>query len=107
MVPHGYNKLVGFAEYKKDFMSFLGMGSTVSFGLLVFAEFFCAALVLLGFLTRLAAIPPVIAMSVALFNAHHGLIFSEGEHAALYALGFLAIVFLGPGKISVDGAIGK
>lgn len=107
LLPHGYDKLVKFAEMKKDFMNFLGLGPTVSFALLVFAEFFCSALVILGFLTRLACIPLIIAMGVALFKAHHGLIFSEGEHAALYMFGFTGILLLGPGKISVDGMIGK
>jgi len=106
-LPHGYDKLVKFAEYEKNFMNFLGLGPTVSLGLLVFAEFFCSALIILGLFTRFAAIPLIIAMSVALFNAHHGLVFTEGEHAALYIFGYLVIFLLGPGKISVDGAISK
>ncbi|HYE55143.1 MAG TPA: DoxX family membrane protein, partial [Chitinophagaceae bacterium] len=48
MVPNGYNKLVNFAKYKNDFMNFLGLGPTVSLALVVFAEFFCAGLLVLG-----------------------------------------------------------
>jgi putative oxidoreductase len=107
MIPHGYDKLVNFATYRKDFINFLGMGQTLSLALLVFAEFFCSCLVLIGLFTRFAAIPPIIAMSVALIKAHKGLVFSEGEHAALYIAGFLVIFILGPGKISADGAMGK
>lgn len=107
MIPNGYNKLVNFAAIEKDMLNFLGMGKTVSLGLLVFAEFFCSGLVILGLFTRLAAIPLVIAMTVAVVQAHKGLIFGEAQHAALFALGFLIIVILGPGKISVDGALGK
>lgn len=107
MLPHGYDKLVKFATYKKDFMNFLGLSPTVSLAMLVFAEFFCAFLLIIGLFSRLATIPLIIAMTVALMEAHKGLIFSEGEHAALYIVGFLVILIVGPGKISVDGAIGK
>ena len=107
LLPHGYDKLVKFAEYKGQFINFLGLGTAVSLGLTIFAEFFCSALVILGLFTRFAAIPPLIAMLVALFEAHKGLIFGEGEHAALYAFGFFVIMVLGPGRISVDGAISK
>ncbi|MGB8191981.1 MAG: DoxX family protein [Chitinophagaceae bacterium] len=107
MLPHGYDKLVKFATMKKDFIDFLGLGPTVSLAMLVFAEFFCSALLILGLFSRLACIPLIIAMAVALFKAHHGLIFSEGEHATLFLVAFSVILLLGPGKVSVDGMMGK
>ena len=107
LIPHGYDKLVKFAEYKGKFLNFLGMGQGLSLGLTIFAEFFCAALVVLGLFTRFAAIPPFIAMMVATLEAHQGRIFADGEHAALVAMGFFVIILLGPGRISVDGAISK
>ena len=58
-------------------------------------------------MTRLAAIPLIIAMSVAVFFSHHGRIFGDGEHAALYLAGYMALLFTGPGKISMDRLIGK
>jgi putative oxidoreductase len=107
MIPHGYDKLVHFKSYSEKFISFLGIGSRLSLGLDIFAEFFCAMLVLVGLFTRFATIPLIIAMIVAVTIAHKGLIFSEGEHAALFAVGFFAILLVGPGKISVDGVMGK
>lgn len=107
MLPHGYDKLVHFAMYKKDFMNFMGIGSTLSLALLVFAEFFCSLFLLVGLFSRLIVIPLIIAMTVALFKAEHGDIFGKGEHAAMYIIGFLVILLVGPGKISVDGAMGK
>jgi putative oxidoreductase len=107
MIPNGYNKLVNFAKYKPDFINFLGMGNTTSLALVVFAELFCAGLLILGLFTRLATIPLIITMLVAAIKAHHADFFGEGQHAALFALGFLVIFILGPGRISVDGAIGK
>lgn len=107
LLPHGYDKLIHFAQYKVKFMNFLGLGQTVSLGLLVFAELFCSLFVVLGLATRLAAIPPAIAMFVALWKGHKLDIFGEGEHAALFMFGFIVILIIGPGKASVDGAMGK
>lgn len=107
MMNHGYDKLVHFAEYKVKFMNFLGLGSTVSLLLVVFAEFFCALFIVLGLFTRLAAIPLIILLCVALFKAHNGHFFTDGEMAALFLGAYLAILLLGPGKISVDGMSGK
>jgi putative oxidoreductase len=46
-------------------------------------------------------------MSVALFKVHHGHLFADGERAAIYLACTITILFCGPGKISVDGMIGK
>lgn len=56
-------------------------------------------------MTRLATIPLIIAMSVALFFSHHGDIFGKGEHPALYLLGFIVLLISGPGKFSLDKLI--
>ena len=105
MIHHGYDKLIHFSTYKAQFINFMGIGVPASLGLDIFAEFFCAALLIFGFLTRLAAIPLVIAMAVAVWKGHGLDIFGQGEHAALFFVGFLTVLFLGPGKISVDGMI--
>ena len=107
MLPHGYDKLVKFATYKKDFMNFLGMGPTLSLALLIFAEFFCSLFLMVGLFSRLIVIPLIIAMNVALFKAHNGEVFGDGEHATLFIVGFLVILLVGPGKISADGMMGK
>ena len=107
MANHGYGKLVHFAERKDKFMNFLGMGSTTSLALVIFAEFFCAFLIVIGLFTRLSVIPLVIAMGVALFKANDGQIFGDGEGAAMFLVVFTSILFVGPGKFSVDGIMGK
>src|SRR6185312_6947581 len=78
MLHHGYDKLVHFNGMKGSFINFLGMGSTLSLSLDIFAEFFCSSFLILGLFTRLAIIPILIAMSVALFKAHHGAMFGAG-----------------------------
>jgi putative oxidoreductase len=107
MIPHGYKKLLNFAAKSSRFSDPFHIGGPASMSLVIFAEFFCAILVVLGLMTRLACIPLIIGMSVALFYAHNGQVFGDGEDAALFLFGFTAILFAGPGKISADRLIGK
>jgi len=107
MMAHGYNKLIHFGEMQHKFMNFMGMGSTMSLALVVFAEFFCSLFLIIGLFTRLAAIPLIIATCVMVFKAHNGDVFGEGETAALYLTGYLVLLFVGPGRVSVDSMIGK
>ena len=107
MVPHGYGKLKKFSTMSAKFPDPFHVGSTASLSLTIFAEFFCAMLLIVGLFTRLACIPLAIAMSVAVIVSHNGEIFGEGEHAALYLSVFLAILCVGPGRMSLDGMIGK
>jgi len=107
MIPHGYKKLMNFAAKSSTFADPFHIGGPLSMSLTIFAEFFCAGLILIGLMTRLATIPLIIAMSVALFYSHNGEMFGEGEKAALFLAGYIAILFAGPGKICADKLIGK
>lgn len=107
MMAHGYDKLIHFAEKQHSFMNFLGIGSTMSLALLIFAEFFCSLFIIIGLLTRLSVIPLIIATCVMVFKAHNSDVFGDGETAALFLTGYLVLLFVGPGKISVDGMTGK
>ena len=107
LMHHGYDKLIHFGTMQNTFTNFMGIGSSLSLSLDIFAEFFCALFVALGLFTRLSTIPIIIAMSVAFFQAHKGDIFGKGELSALFLTAFLVILLVGPGKVSVDGMVGK
>jgi len=107
MMPHGYGKLMHFAERKDKFMNFLGLGSALSLALVIFAEFFCSALLAAGLLTRFVLIPLSIAMAVAVFKAHNGEIFGDGETGFLFLTIYVMLLISGPGKYSVDKLILK
>ncbi len=107
MMKHGYDKLVNFAKYKADFMNFMGIGKAASLSLVIFAEFFCALFIIIGLFTRLAVIPLIITMCVALFKAHNADFMGDGEMASLYLGAYLVLLLVGPGRVSVDGMIGK
>ncbi|HMU72601.1 MAG TPA: DoxX family protein [Ferruginibacter sp.] len=107
MMDHGYDKLIHFSEYSHQFINFLGMGKTLSLALVVFAEFFCSLFLILGLFTRLATIPLIITMCVVIFSINNGKVFMQHESPALYLTGFLVLLIIGPGRISVDSMIGK
>ena len=98
----------------------IGIGEAPSLVLMVTAEVLCSVLVMTGAATRLAAIPPVIGMCVAAFVTHAAdpwtaqkaaMLFKAGQAeswsskqpALMFAIPFLALVFTGAGRFSVDG----
>lgn len=107
MIPHGYDKLIHFSTYSKQFINFMGIGANASLALTILAELVCPFLMGIGLFTRIAAFIAAFNMIVAVVKGHNSQIFGEGEHAALYVVGFLAVMLLGPGRISVDAAMGK
>jgi putative oxidoreductase len=106
MIPHGYDKLQHFGRYSATFTNPFHLGSPVSLGLCIFAELFCAGLVVLGLFTRFATIPLIINMIVASYVIH-GDFFGMGQAAALFLAGYISLLFIGPGKASLDGLMGK
>jgi len=107
MLPHGFSKLMSFATKSGSFPDPFHIGSTPSLCLVIFAEVFCSVFIILGLFTRFACIPLIIDMAVALGYAHHWQVFGDGERDALFLAGFISLLFIGPGKISIDRFIGK
>lgn len=107
LVKHGFDKLIHFAALAPRFADPFHIGSTTSLALVIFAEFFCSAFIIIGLFTRLACIPLVIAMSVALFSANKGDFFGKGEAAGLFLVVFVVLLFTGAGKLSLDRLVAK
>ena len=107
VASHGYAKFIKFSTLKYKFMNFMNLGSTTSLSLIIFAELVCGTLLMLGLFTRLACIPLIIGMIVVVFVASHGDIFGQGERGMMYLAATITILFCGPGRISIDGMMGK
>jgi putative oxidoreductase len=104
LVLHGSSKLLHFADYKGEFIDFLGLGPTASLALAVFGEVVLAGLLVAGLLTRFAALGLVITMSVAFFIGHGGALRGDnsGELAFLYLGAYVVLLIAGAGRFSVD-----
>lgn len=107
MFHHGFQKITHFNETAQHIPNLMGMGKTINTSLIIFAEFFCSLFLILGLFTRLACIPIIIAMSVNLYKTADLDFFGKGETPSLFLTGLIVIILIGPGKISVDGMIGK
>jgi putative oxidoreductase len=106
-INHGFSKLIHFSTEQFSFFDPFHIGHRWSLVLVLFAEVFCALLLALGLFTRLAALILVISMSVAVFLALKGRSFGEHELALFYLAAFFSILLVGPGRISLDSAMGK
>jgi Predicted membrane protein len=107
MLTHGWSKFEKMAELSKSFPDPFQIGVAPSFYLTLFSELFCAALVAIGFLTRLSVLPLIIVMAVAFFKIHANDSLGDKEMALLYLGAYLTILLSGPGKFSLDKLIWK
>ncbi len=108
IITHGWAKLASFSEKAEVFPDPFGfLGSCLSLGLIVFAEFFCGLFLLTGFLTRFASLTLLTALLVAGLIFHFDDPFSKKELALLYAAGFFYFLMAGGGKYSVDAVLKK
>ena len=102
MLTHGWPKFMKIVNGDWGFADPLGIGATPSLILTVFAEFVCALCVVLGFKTRICAIPLLFTMLVAAFIVHGSDPISDRELALVYAAGFGVLTLMGGGRISID-----
>lgn len=104
---HGWGKLTKLTSGDTVFPDPLGIGSGPSLFLATFAEFACSILLVLGLFTRLACLPLLVTMGVALFIVHASDPWGDKELALLYLAGYLTLLLAGPGRFSVDALIMK
>ena len=100
---HGFPKLLKlFSGAEIKFSDPLGIGAELSFALVVFAEFICSSLLILGLFTRLSLIPLIITMLVAGFIHHAPDPFAVKEKVFLFLIIFVAMIFTGGGKYALN-----
>ncbi|HTR29983.1 MAG TPA: DoxX family protein [Puia sp.] len=107
LIIHGLDKITHFSKYEFTFYNFMHIGHRWSLVLCIFAEVVCSALVVLGLFTRFAALVLCINFSVVLFLVIKGQPLDVQQAAIMYLAAFVALLMTGPGKYSVDGAMGK
>ncbi|MDQ6609050.1 MAG: DoxX family protein [Bacteroidota bacterium] len=106
-INSGWQKLHQFNFILSKWHSTIGLSSKMELSLVIFAEFFCAIFVVLGLFTRLALIPIIITMCVIVFKVNGGSYTNQAAYPMLLLIGFIALLFTGPGKVSLDKFIGK
>lgn len=108
MLVHGLPKMIAlFSGEPVQFISVFGLGPAISLALAVFAEVFCSILLIAGFGTRLAVIPLIITMLVAVFVIHINDPFAKQELGLHYLLVYAILLIAGSGKYSIDYLMAK
>ena len=98
---HGLDKMTNFNELSYTYPSVLGFGSYMTLMLSIFCEFACSMFLMVGLVTRVVLIPMAIAMAVAFFDIHDGMM-PEGELALIFLIVFVVLFITGPGRYSID-----
>ncbi|MDE6557034.1 MAG: DoxX family protein [Duncaniella sp.] len=112
LLQFGVRHLVNFNQLADTFPAVLGMSSETSLIIDIIIEVGCSVMIMLGCLTRVMCIPPILAMLVAEYFVLHDMV----SNLPVYGLdstdpGYLPIMFIGiyiylliagPGKISFD-----
>src|SRR5690606_25321154 len=107
MHTHGLPKLqMLFGDGEIQFPGVFGLSPSLSLGLAVFAEVLCSVLIFIGLGTRLASIPLIITMLVAVFMIHASDPFATQELGLLYLFLYIPLLILGGGKYSLDRVLG-
>ncbi len=103
---HGLDKMMDFNTLSQTYPSVLGLGSYMTLMVTIFCEFACSMFLVAGLLIRVMLIPMIVAMAVAFFDIHDGMM-PEGELSLIFLIIFIVIFMTGPGRYSVDYLIDR
>ena len=102
MLVHGIPKLEMLFSGDIQFPGVLGLSPFFSLVMAVFSEVICSILILVGLKTRLASVPLIITMLVAVLLIHASDPFAKQELGLLYNMIYINLFMLGGGKYSLD-----
>ncbi|WP_298902989.1 DoxX family protein [uncultured Psychroserpens sp.] len=102
MLTHGIPKLKMLSD-PSGFPDPLHLGSTISLILCLIGEVIAPILIIVGYKTKLAAIPAALTMLIAAFIVHGKDDLATKELAILYMVAFLVLFLAGSGKHALDG----
>ena len=102
LLLHGVPKVKNLMSDNIQFVNIFGMGEAISLILATLAEVVLPILIIIGYKTRIAAIPIVLVMIVAAFVYHGNDPISVKEKPLIFLFGFLTIAIAGAGKFSID-----
>lgn len=103
MLTHGVPKMTMlFSGAPVQFPPVMGLSAALSLGLAVFAEVLCSVLLIAGFATRLAVVPLIITMLIAVLFIHAADPFAKQEMGLHYLITYVMLLIMGSGRYSLD-----
>jgi len=102
MLTHGIPKINMLFASPIQFADPFGFGPTLSLIFALIGEVVAPILIIIGFKTKIATIPSIITMFVAVFIVHANDDLGTKEKALLFLTTFVVILLAGAGKYSID-----
>lgn len=103
LLTHGIPKISMLLDNPSGFADPIGIGATLSLILAIIGEVVAPIFVLIGLKTKIATIPIIMTMAVAVFIVHAQDNFATKEKALLFMIGFIVIALAGAGRYAFDG----
>ncbi|WP_369988706.1 DoxX family protein [Pseudomonas xanthosomatis] len=107
LLIHGLPKLLNWSSELQHIEDPFGLGATLTLSLAVFAEVLCPILLILGVFARLACLPVLAVLLVALVVVHPDWSLEQGQFAWLLLVLFGGLALTGPGAWSVGGVLAR
>ena len=99
---HGIKKILHFEDTVKNIPDPLQLGGEISTVMAITANVIAPLFVIAGFATRIAVLPILSITLTGFFIVHKADPWAVKDVPLLYSLAYLLILFLGPGKYSLD-----
>ncbi|WP_405121949.1 DoxX family protein [Pseudomonas sp. M20] len=98
---HGLPKLLDFTAQLQLIEDPFHLGSHLTLILAIFAEVLCPLLIVAGLLARLACVPILFVLLVALLVVHPQWSVAEGQFGWLLLIVFTTVLIAGPGRLVI------
>jgi putative oxidoreductase len=99
---HGLPKLLDFTAQLQLIEDPFHLGSHLTLVLAIFAEVLCPLLIVAGLLARLACVPILFVLLVALLVVHPQWSVAEGQFGWLLLILFTTVFIAGPGRLAIS-----
>ncbi|MGE7960249.1 DoxX family protein [Pseudomonas sp. NPDC089530] len=99
---HGLPKLLDYSAELQRIEDPFHLGASLTLMLAIFAEVLCPLLIVAGVLVRLACLPILAVLLVALLLVHPQWSLAEGQFAWLLLILFSSILIAGPGSLALN-----
>lgn len=98
---HGLPKLLKWSTELQRIEDPFGLGATLTLAMAVFAEVICPVLLILGVFARLACLPVLAVLGVALVVVHPQWSLEQAQFAWLFAVLYAGLAITGPGTWAI------
>ncbi|MBV4467015.1 DoxX family protein [Pseudomonas sp. SWRI79] len=99
---HGLPKLLDFNAQLQLIEDPFHLGADLTLSLAIFAEVLCPLLIVAGVLVRLACLPILFVLLVALLIVHPQWSVAEGQFGWLLLILFTSVFIAGPGRLALN-----